>query len=235
MSLPKLNNFPKYELKIPSTGKTVAYRPYLVSEEKVLLIAMESQDSKQILTAIKDTIAACIEGEFDGNNLAMFDIEYMFLQLRSKSVGEGSKLRLKCTACEGTTDLTVDLSKVPVPSSDVEKTVVLTDSISLEMNYPSYAQMLELDSLEDITNTQTIFWMIRQCIQAITTPEERFLAKDTPPTELDEFILSMTNEQFAKLTHFVETMPKLQHTVEYDCSTCGEHNIHLFEGMADFF
>lgn len=235
MALPKLNNFPKYELKIPSTGKTVNYRPYLVSEEKVLLMAMESQDSKQILTAIKDTIGSCIEGEFDSNNLAMFDIEYMFIQLRSKSVGEGSKVRLKCSACEEYTDLTVDLSSVPVPSSSVEKTIKLTDDISLEMKYPTYTQMLELDSLDAGNNTQAIFWMIRQCIHAISTQEERFLAKDTPPAELDEFISSMTNDQFAKLTHFVENMPKLEHTIEYDCAACSVHNTHKFEGMADFF
>lgn len=234
MALPKLNAHPKYEMAIPSTKQMVRYRPYLVQEEKVLLLAMESQDTATAIKAIVDTITACVDDEIDANKLTTYDVEWMFIQLRSKSVGEKSKIGYKCKSCEASNELDVDLSQVTVVGDTTKKTIQLTNDISITMKYPEYMKMLEIDQ-KNVSGSSVIFWLIRNCIESINTDDEKLLAKDHTEKELDEFIESMTNDQFQKLTEFVESMPKVTHEVEFNCTSCNENNKITLEGLNDFF
>ena len=137
-ALPKLNATPKHEMVIPSTGKTVMFRPYLVKEEKILLMAFESQDEKNAMKAMLDTIDACVEGDYVKSKLTTFDIEYMFTQIRGKSVGESIDVNLTCSECEGKTKMNINLSDISVDVPKVDNLVRLTDTISVEMRYPPF-------------------------------------------------------------------------------------------------
>lgn len=234
MALPKLNAHPKYEMEIPSTKQKVRYRPYLVQEEKVLLLAMESEDASTAIKAIVDTIKACVDDDIDVDKLTTYDVEWMFIQLRSKSVGESSKIGYKCKHCETSNEINVNLAEVQVKGESGQKTIQLTDDISVTLKYPEYVKMLELDK-EKISGSSVIFWLIRNCIHSINTEDEKFLAKDQTEKELDEFIESMTNEQFGQLTSFVEAMPKVSHDIEFNCINCKETNNVTLEGLNDFF
>ena len=143
MALPKLNDSPKYELVIPSTQKAVRFRPYLVKEEKVLMMAMESQDEAQVLGAITDTIAACVDDNIKISKLTTFDVEYMFIQIRAKSVGESIELNMACKECEHQTAVSVKLDDVKIDVPKVSNMIELSDQISIEMRWPTYTAMLD--------------------------------------------------------------------------------------------
>ena len=234
MALPKLNDSPKYELIIPSTKQKVKYRPYLVKEEKILMMAMETQDSKATLSAVVDTIAACVQDEIDTSVLAIFDVEYMFTQIRSKSVGENAKLGMKCSDCEHDNEFTVDVSSIVIDVPEINNVVQLTDEISIEMKWPTYKQIIEIEALGS-TNTSIGFDLIGKCIQAIVSDEERTLTKDVSKEEIVDFIESMTSTQFGMLSAYVEQMPKLTHDVHFNCEQCGTSNTRTLQGMTDFF
>lgn len=232
MALPKLNNAPKYEMVIPSTGKNVRYRPFLVKEEKNLMIAAESGDQKLVFKALVDTIANCLEDEVNTNKLTTFDIEYMFLQLRSKSVGESSKISLPCDNCEARSDIIVNLDEINIKIPEVSKEVQITDSISIVLDYPPFSKILETDL--NNTSSDTAFALVRACIVSINTEDERIDVKDTPKEELQEFIESMSSVQFEKIKDFIDKIPKLEHDIKYTCSSCNHNNEIHVEGVANF-
>jgi hypothetical protein len=232
MALPKLNNAPKYEMVIPSTGKSVRYRPFLVKEEKNLMIAAESGDNKNVFRALVDTIAACIDGEINTSNLTTFDVEYMFLQLRSKSVGESSKLSLQCSVCEQRSDVFVNLDEIQIEMPEVNKVIQLTNDISVNVDYPTFNDILDHDITEGTADAA--FGLIRSCIKSINTDEERIDVKDTPTEELQDFLESMSSEQFEHIKNFVESIPKLEHDIEFSCESCKHHNTIHVEGVANF-
>tara|TARA_R100001377_G_C3193017_1_gene111397 strand:+ start:1618 stop:2319 length:702 start_codon:yes stop_codon:yes gene_type:complete len=233
MALPKLNDSPKYELIIPSTKQKVNYRPYLVKEEKILMMAMETQDSKATLSAVVDTIAACVQDEINTSALAIFDVEYMFTQIRSKSVGENAKLGMKCSKCEHDNEVAVDVSSVVVDVPEINNVVQLTDEISIEMKWPTYKQIIEIEALG--SSTSIGFDLIGKCIEAIVSDEERTLVKDVSNKEIVDFIESMTSTQFGMLSAYVEQMPKLTHDIYFECERCEEVNTRTLQGMTDFF
>jgi len=233
MALPKLNDSPKYELIIPSTKQKVNYRPYLVKEEKILMMAMETQDSKATLSAVVDTIAACVQDEINTSALAIFDVEYMFTQIRSKSVGENAKLGIKCSKCEHENEVAVDVSSVVVDVPEINNVVQLTDEISIEMKWPTYKQIIEIEALG--SSTSIGFDLIGKCIEAIVSDEERTLVKDVSNKEIVDFIESMTSTQFGMLSAYVEQMPKLTHDIYFECERCEEVNTRTLQGMTDFF
>mgnify|MGYP000141396113 FL=1 len=233
MALPKLNDSPKYELIIPSTKQKVNYRPYLVKEEKILMMAMETQDSKATLSAVVDTIAACVQDEINTSALAIFDVEYMFTQIRSKSVGENAKLGMKCSKCEHENEVAVDVSSVVVDVPEINNVVQLTDEISIEMKWPTYKQIIEIEALG--SSTSIGFDLIGKCIEAIVSDEERTLVKDVSNKEIVDFIESMTSTQFGMLSAYVEQMPKLTHDIYFECERCEEVNTRTLQGMTDFF
>lgn len=231
-TLPQLNSAPKYETQIPSTGKVVTYRPYLVKEEKVLMIAFETGEQKEALRAIVDTISACVQGEFDVNKLTTFDIEYLFTQIRSKSVGERSTIMLSCSECEEKNEVDVVLSEVTVEVPEKENVIELTPEISVEMRYPPYVTIMDLDL--DKSETLIGMDMVSNSIAAILTPEERIDTSEVFKKEVHDFIDQMTNEQFQKVSAYLEDMPSISKEVEYDCSKCGHHNKLELTGISDF-
>jgi hypothetical protein len=235
MALPKLNDTPKYDIVIPSTNALVRFRPFLVKEEKVLMMAMESQDSKQILDTVVDTISACVVDDLNRSSLTVFDVEYMFTQIRAKSVGETSTINMSCTECEADNEINVNLGDITIDVPDIETVVPLTDTISIEMKYPSWASLLGDGVNENQSAVDVTFRLIAQCIDAVMTPDERILMRDQSVEEVNEFIEGMTQEQFAKVREFVESMPRMKKDVEYTCSSCQHNNKYTLEGLADFF
>lgn len=235
MALPKLNDSPKYDLVIPSSNQKVRYRPYLVKEEKVLMMAMESQDMNAVLNTVVDTIVACVEEPIEKKKLAVFDVEYMFTQIRSKSVGETSKVGVKCKHCEASNEVDVDVSSIVIEVPEVNNMVEITSDITLEMKWPSYNDIMDLGITDQKSMAAKSFGMIGKCIAAIHTEEERIDTKDVSEKEMEEFIDSMTSEQFQKISSYIEKMPKLQHDVHFDCSECGQGNDITLQGMTDFF
>lgn len=235
MALPKLNDTPKYDIVIPSTNALVRFRPFLVKEEKVLMMAMESQDSKQILDTVVDTISACVIDDIPRNSLTVFDVEYLFTQIRAKSVGETSTINMSCSECEADTEVTVNIGDIVIDVPEVETLIPLTDTISIEMKYPSWASLLGDDINENQSAVDVTFRLIAQCIDAVITPDERILMRDQSVDEVNEFIEGMTQEQFTKVREFVESMPRMKKDIEYTCSSCQHNNKYTLEGLADFF
>lgn len=230
MALPKLNESPQYDLIIPSSGKKVKFRPYLVKEEKVLLMAAESGDVNQVMNSVIDTVCACIDKPIDRNELTTFDLEYMFVKIRAKSVGENVDLNLKCEHCEKTNTHAVNLDQIECKGETKNGLIKLTDTISVEMKYPGYSSL-------DLTGdeTQLGFEVISNCIQAVLTEEERIEIADEPKESVMEFLESMSKDQFDRISSFLEDMPQVKAVVEFDCEECGEHNKVTIQGMQSFF
>jgi len=235
MALPKLNNAPRYEMAIPSTGKKVRYRPFLVKEEKNLMMASESGDSKSVFLTLADTITACIEDKVSPRDLTSFDIEYMFLQMRAKSVGESSKVGLKCSECGTTNEVTVQLNEIAVSVPKVDKNIQLTADISIDVDYPTFYDIVEADLANaEKASTDQAFKLIRSCIRYVNTNEERIDLRETSDNEVQEFLDSMNTEQFEKIKNFVDTMPRLSHDISFECSNCQHKNELTLEGVQNF-
>lgn len=233
MALPKLNDVPKYDVIIPSTGKKTKFRPFLVKEEKVLLIAMESEDSNSILTAMMDTLEACVD-KIDKNELTTFDIEYLFTRIRTKSVGESADIQLKCKTCEHLNPVSINLDEVRLTDTKLTNTKIdLGNNIILEMQYPSYAEMLKHKQSD--SKTEQMFDTLRMCMKNLRTDEELISLKEITVKELNEFIESMNAQQFKELTSFIENMPRLQYNSNFKCQNCGNENDILIEGFDNFF
>ena len=236
MALPKLNETLKHDMIIPSTGRAITYRPYLVKEEKILLQAIESQDQKQAMRAMVDTVVACVTEDIRANELTTFDVEYMFTQVRAKSVGESSTVNIACSAidCENKTEVQVDLTSVELNEADPNNIIELTPEISVEVAYPSYTSFLR-NYKEGMSETEFAFVMLEDCLAAILTPDERIDVREASNAEVKEFINSMTSKQFEKIGDYLQTAPKMRKTVEFKCSECGHDNNVTLEGLQDFF
>lgn len=244
MALPRVNETLNFTMKIPSTGKTVKYRPYLVKEEKILLQAFESKDTVTCLQAMCDTISSCLDEKekVDVMQLATFDIEYMFTQLRSKSVGESSEISVKCknTECNAANEVSVNLENLSVDVSSEDKIVKISDQFSVELQYPTYKNMLANEEAKSPSNTQDqnmndVLEMIAGAIVAIMTEDERIDCRGESQKELMAFLDSMTASQLQNLSTFFEDMPSLKHKVEFDCKECETHNELELKGLSDFF
>ena len=246
MALPKVVT-PTYELTIPSSGEKVSYRPFLVKEEKILLMAMEEGGTSSMAKAMKDIISACTDGNVNVKDLAPYDIEYFFLQLRGKSVGDVIDLTLNkppsivCEEegkdCSQVCQLKLNIDEIGVDTSKiVDEKIELTDTIGVKMNYPQlesaakYAGTIGVDM-----KTDNIFKMINECIEYVWDGEEIFKAKDSSKKELTEFIESLDTNQFTKIRDFFEGMPRLKHIVEWKCPKCDKTADMLLEGIDSFF
>lgn len=238
MALPRLNEFPQYELTIPSTGELVKYRPFLVKEQKVLIVALESQDQRQVLNAILNCIDACIEN-VNVRELATFDVEYMFTQVRSKSVGESTTVTLPCVECDKRSSVKINLENIKL-ANDIDtkkKHIQLTPDIAVELKYPTYHEFLETKSVkEDDMSANMVFDMTASCINAvIINDDERIDIKGESAQEVENFINSLSSEQFEKISSFIESIPKITMDVEYNCESCNTQNTRTLEGLTDFF
>ena len=237
MPLPKIST-PTYELVLPSSGKKIKYRPFLVREEKVLIIAMESEDEKQIATAVKDVIKDCIVTRgVKVDDLATFDIEYLFLNIRGKSVSEDVEVLVTCPD-DGETQVptVINLDDIKVQmGKDHSKDIVLDADLTLRMKYPSMTEFVKNNfSGEEITVEGT-FDLISSCIEQVFNEEESWSASDCTKKEMNEFLEQLSSKQFKEIEKFFETMPKLSHTVKVKNPNTGVDNEILLEGLNAFF
>ena len=222
MALPSLNATPSYELTVPSTGKKFNFRPFLVKEQKILMLAYESQDKKQIINAMLETIKSCIN-DIDTRILTTSDVDYIFTQLRAKSVGEKIELNIPCDECQTYNPLYVDVEKAKVSGVSKEKIVELNEDISVKLRYPTYYDFMNNIDTEGKSQTETIMDIIISCIDSIMTQDENISAKDESREELEKFIESMNSKQFEMVSEFVQNIPQLQYLTEFNCVNCGHH------------
>ena len=234
MALPKLNSTPKYEMNIPSTGETVRFRPFLIKEEKSMLIAAESGDNRTILLSLLDTLKACCDTEINENKLSTFDVEYMFLKLRAKSVGETTKIGVKCNNCGHTNTLDVNIEEIEIKKPETEKLVQLTDKIQVELDYPTFSDVLNSDLGIKSTASEQLFSMMNFVFKTVITDDERINLKEVSKEELTDFIESMDSRQFSKVKDFIQEIPKLRHSYDIECGGCKENIKGDMEGLANF-
>ena len=238
MPLPKIAT-PIYELEIPSLKKKIRYRPFLVKEEKILIIALESEDSKQIANAVKNVISNCILSKgVKVEDLSTFDIEYLFLNIRGKSVGETVDVLITCPDDETTqVPMSINLDEInvevdPKHSRDIK----LDDTLTLRMRYPSMTEFIKnnFDSGDGVSVDDT-FDLIISCIQQIYSEEESWTASDSTKKELLEFVEQLSSKQFKEVEKFFETMPKLSHTIKIKNPKTGVESEVVLEGLSAFF
>jgi len=238
MPLPKIST-PTYELEIPSIKKNVRYRPFLVKEEKILIIALESEDAKQITNAVKDVISNCILTKgIKVEDLATFDIEYLFLNIRGKSVGETVDVMVTCPDDNETqVPLTINLDDIHVQTSENhQKDIKLDENLIMRMRYPSLNEFIKNNfSFDgDISVTES-FDLVASCIDQIFNEEESWSAKDCTSKELNEFLEQLTSTQFKEIEKFFSTMPKLSHIVKIVNPNTKVESEVLLEGLTAFF
>ena len=226
---------PTYPVTIPSTGEKTTFRPFFVKEEKILLMAQESHNDTEILLAIKDIIESCVEGITEAQNYPLFDIEYLFVQLRAKSVGEVVEPILVCPDTEENIPLKVNLTEVTIINDkNHNDKIKITDNIIVKMKYPSIKILEKRGAVIDYSNPASFYDLIVDCIELIQTKDETISSEEVPRSELEEFVDSMTKEQFNLLLDFFITSPRLEHEVEYTASD-GEKRTFVLSGLGDFF
>ena len=234
MALPKLDT-PTYELEQPSTGEKIKYRPFLVKEQKVLMMAQESGEDKQIRDALASLVSSCTFQSVDPYEIPMFDIEYFFLRIRGKSSGEKIELNLLCPDDNETrVKKTINLEEISV-NMKVGHTneINITDKIKMIMRYPTLNDMLDIDVEKE--NTEDMFSLIKRCVGEIHHDEKVYNKVDISDKELEEFIDSLTADQFEKITDFFDTMPKVQHSVEVVNPNTKKKGEVVIEGIQNFF
>jgi len=245
MALPKLNN-PIFELTLPSSGKEVKYRPFLVKEQKLLLMAIESKEQKEMLRAMKQIINNCALEKIDVDQMPMFDLEYFFIKLRAKSVGETIDLQLMHPEginsdereCKHITKKSINLMEVEVekPEDHTNKIVLDEESgVGVCLRYPTIALADKINLAGQKSQIETILDLVSDSIDYIYDKENVYSSKDSSKKELLDFVNDLSQDQFKKLTDFFNNMPKLKHTVRWRCSECGCDESVEIEGMANFF
>ena len=237
MPLPKISA-PSYELVIPSSKKKIKYRPFLVKEEKILILAMESQDTKQIANAVKDVISHCILTRgIKVERLSTFDIEYLFLNIRGKSVGEEVEIMVTCPDDGKTkvaTMINIDDIKVQI-NEDHSPDIKLDDEYSMRMKYPSMVEFIKTNFATGDVNVDDTFKLISSCIDQVYSEDESWTAADCTKKELTDFIESLNSKQFKEVEKFFETMPKLSHTVKVTNPETKVESEIVLEGLQSFF
>lgn len=230
MALPTLNELPKYELVLPSTGKKIKFRPYLVKEEKVLMMAAESKDPVQIMDAVIDTVSACVPKDVNVSKLTTFDLEYLFIKLRAKSVGEKASLNIKCQSCEHENTYELNLDDIKCESKPRNNVIHLDDKISVQMRYPSYFALKDVKDEDEMG-----FNILASSLEAVFVDDERIDIADETEESIRKFLESMTRDQFKKVTSFLFDIPKVACDIDFDCVKCSEHTHIELRGIQDFF
>ena len=237
MPLPKIST-PTYELVIPSSKKKIKYRPFLVKEEKILILAMESQDNAQVANAIKDVLSACILTRgIKIEKLATFDIEYLFLNIRGKSVGEELEVMVTCPD-DGETQVpaTIRVDNIEVEFPEGHTTdIKLDDQYTVRMKYPSMEEFVKSNFTSENVDVNETFSLISSCIDQIYSEEESWNSVDCTEKELNEFIEQFNSKQFKEVEKFFETMPKLSHAIKVTNPKTNVENEVVLEGLANFF
>lgn len=233
MALPKLE-VPKYMMTVPSTGNEIKFRPFLVREEKLLLLAMEEQTDTATHNAVLDLVHSCTFGDLGKKSDPMFDIEYAFIKIRSKSVSETIDVRLLCPD-DGETyvDKSIDIEDIQILMDDEHSShVKLTDTLAIDFTYPTIDTTLKSTKIE--SETERVFFIIKSCVQTINFGEDSYNIVDISKKELNEFVDSLTQEMFEKLQSFFSTMPKLRHVLDVENPKTGVVSQVALEGLGDF-
>jgi len=236
MALPKLG-YPTYELELPSTGKTVKYRPFLVKEEKVLLLALESQDEKQVTNAVKDLLKNCVISRIKVDQLPSFDLEFLFLKIRAASIGEEITLTVTCLDDNETkVEANININEIEVfkPEGHDPK-IMFDDTTGIVMKYPSMKQFIEREFLQKDMKTDEVYDFIADSIDQIFDDEEVYDSTTTTKKEFRTFVDSMTTKQFEKVQKFYETSPKLSHKFTVINPNTGKDSEYTIEGLQSFF
>lgn len=234
MGLP-IQKAPQYKCELPISGIEVSYRPFLVKEQNHLLVARESEDATAIFDAIMNLIKGVTEGTVDGNDLPLIDLEYLFLQIRTKSVGETAKIPLVCKkdGCDGVGITQVDLTTIEVDTSEMlENKVQLNEHLMIELSPPCSKLIYELDGLDEVEMVKPL---LRTSMVRIYDDENIYEMAEHRDSEIDEFIENLTVNQFEKVTEYFDSMPTLKKEVEYKCDKCGEVSNNILQGLQSFF
>jgi hypothetical protein len=234
MSFPIKMNIPQYTFTVPSTKDKVQFRPFLVGEQKSMMLSLATEDTDTIVDSIKMLINTCSNGKIDANKLAPFDLEYLFLQLRARSIGETVNLSAACGKCDGTINFKLDISQAEVDfSNTIDKKIQLTDDIGVEMRYPTLAENIKLnaeDVKEDVLMNTTI-----DCIVSVWNSEDYVTTSEYPRETVIEFINTLTVPQFEKLTTFLLYVPTVKFIKKMPCPSCRTENTIRVEGLENFF
>lgn len=233
MALPKLNS-PTYQLELPSTGEKLKFRPFLIKEQKILMMAQESGEETQIYSAMKDLVSSCTFGKVDAENSPVFDIEYLFLQIRAKSVGETTTINIICPD-DGKTQVPYELNIEDISVNMTENhtnIVELTDAIKIHFRYPILSDMEGLKS--GASEMETLFHVINNCVHEIHDGDDVYHRVDMSDKEIDEFMDSLSTTQFESITEFFQTAPKLRHVINVTNPKTKKKNEVVLEGLQDF-
>tara|TARA_R110002167_G_scaffold143626_2_gene333176 strand:+ start:1597 stop:2310 length:714 start_codon:yes stop_codon:yes gene_type:complete len=232
MVLPTIES-PKYFLTIPSTSESLEFRPFLVKEEKVLMIAQEAGTNQSMISAMKDVIKSCTFGVLDLYSLPMSDIEYILLQIRSKSVGETSEIRFKCDECDEMIDLTIDLSEIEVSKGDeIENKIQLTDDVGITLKAPGLKDAEKAAKSNKQNND--IVQSLASVIESVYDSDNIYPFAQAEPKEIENFIDSLSSEQVIKIKEWVDSIPTLKKEIKFKCSK-GKERRKVLSGLADFF
>lgn len=236
MALPKLG-VPTFELELPSTKKVIKYRPFLVKEEKVLLIALESEDENQIFAAVKDLIKNCVVSRIKVEDLPAFDLEYIFLKVRAAAVGEIVDMNVTCLDDNETqvqAQININDVEVTFPEDHSNK-IMLTDKLGIVMKYPGMQRFIESEFLEKDIKTEEVFDFVADSIEQIFDETDVYDSSTTSKKEFRQFVEGLTTKQFESIQKFYETMPKLQHKFEVTNPNTGVKSDYVIEGLQNFF
>jgi hypothetical protein len=241
MSLPK-PDLPYYNTTVPSTGAEIKFRPFLVKEEKILLLALESGDESEILNATVQIIQNCVEESAEVNKLTSYDVEWLFLKIRQKSIGETTSLRFrhkngknrKGESCKHIQEVTVELDDVEVAGDPKPVDIKLTDKMGMKMRYPTFKEAKVLGE-KDGDMIEKIIYTVASCIELIWDDDQMYYAKDSTVDERIDFLESLNKEQFKDVEKFFRNIPRLYKNVEYKCDKCGEVTRYELEGLNSFF
>ncbi|MEK9696008.1 MAG: hypothetical protein VW270_09595 [Candidatus Poseidoniales archaeon] len=233
MALPSIAT-PEFQTIIPSIGEKISYRPFLVKEEKLLLMAMEGNDQQEIANTILKILKSCIMSEVDVDRLSTFDVEYLFLQLRGKSVGEVIELSVAHPEgeCKHRNQISISVDDIELSNSDNETKIMLTDDVGVKMKYPTMTETMNVSQFT-LSDTETLFKLITLSVDFVFDKENVY--SDFNEQEIEDWINTLNQSQFAKIVQFFEGMPKLRHEVSYKCDKCGEEETIVLEGLQSFF
>ena len=233
MALPRVNN-PTFELELPSTGEKIKYRPFLVKEQKILLIAQESKDDGQIANTISELVTACTFGKVDPKTAPMFDVEYIFLKVRTQSVGSKVEMVITCPDDGKTTvPVKIDLDDINVTMTDDHTNeVMITDTIKLTFRYPILEDMMDIDA--NSPEIERVLQIMSKCIQTFEYGDDVYQRGDVSEKEIEDFVGELTTSQFEKLVEFFNTMPKLRHVITVTNPKTKKKNEVVLEGLQSF-
>jgi hypothetical protein len=223
---------PKYDLILPSNGEKVVFRPFLMREEKLLLFASESNNEPEVVAAVDEIVRNCTEEKISASTHSVFDLIYVFIQIRAKSVAEVAEFNLVCGACEHQTESTINLTEIKVEKTEGHSNVImLSDTAGIKMRYPRLSDAMGVD-LEDL---DSIYHVIVNCMETVFDGDEINVCADVPREELLAFLDTLSLAQFSEIEKFFETMPKISSTLDYTCPKCQKENTVVLDSLLNFF